>query len=108
MNISKRWIRSEAIVVGVNRFEVEAERPIPIQRIDPALEPKQIERVRALRAKREAGVCKSALGEVEDAARSGENLMPRILAAVEAYATVGEISDAMRRVFGEYREAVVV
>ena len=95
-------------MVGVNRFEVEAEQPIPIQRIDPALEPKQIERVRALRAKRNAGSWKNALTQVEDAARSGENLMPRILSAVEAFATVGEISDAMRGVFGEYKEAVVV
>ena len=98
----------ESIVVGVNRFEVEEEKPIPIQRIDPALEPKQIERVRALRAKRDAGPHQAALKSVEDAARSGANLMPRILAAVEAYATVGEISDALRRVFGEYKEAVVV
>src|SRR5246127_2567600 len=98
----------EAIVVGVNRFEVEEEKPIPIQRIDPALEPKQIERVRALRAKRDAGPWKAALAGVEEAARSGANVMPRILAAVEAYATVGEISDAMRRVFGEYKEAVVI
>jgi len=100
--------RQDAVVVGVNRFEVEEEKPIPIQKIDPALEAKQIERVRALRAKRDAGVWKDALKKVEDAARSGENVMPGILAAVEAYATVGEISDAMRRVFGEYREAVVV
>jgi len=100
--------RQDAVVVGVNRFEVEEEKPIPIQKIDPALEPKQIERVRALRAKRDAGVWKEALKKVEDAARSGGNVMPGILAAVEAYATVGEISDAMRRVFGEYREAVVV
>jgi methylmalonyl-CoA mutase, N-terminal domain len=100
--------RQEAIVVGVNRFEVEAEKPIPIQRIDPALEPKQIERVTALRAKRNVNAWKTALTAVEDAARCGENLMPPILAAVEAYATVGEISDAMRRVFGEYRESVVV
>jgi methylmalonyl-CoA mutase N-terminal domain/subunit len=98
----------EAIVVGVNRFEVEEEKPIPIQRIDPALEPRQIERLRTLRAKRDAGPWKSALAGVEDAARSGANLMPSILAAVEASATVGEISDAMRRVFGEYKEAVVV
>jgi methylmalonyl-CoA mutase N-terminal domain/subunit len=97
-----------AIVVGVNRFEVEEEKPIPIQRIDPTLEPKQIERLRALRAKRDAGPWKAALAGVEDAARSGANLMPRILAAVEASATVGEISDAMRRVFGEYKEAVVI
>jgi methylmalonyl-CoA mutase, N-terminal domain len=100
--------REEAIVVGVNRFEVEEEKPIPIQKIDPALEPKQIERVQALRARRDVSTWQTALTLVESAARSGENLMPRILAAVEANATVGEISDAMRRVFGEYREAVVV
>jgi len=98
----------EAVVVGVNRFEVEEEKPIPILRIDPALEPKQIERLRALRAKRDASPWKAALAAVEDAARSGANVMPRILAAVEASATVGEISDAMRRVFGEYKEAVVI
>jgi methylmalonyl-CoA mutase N-terminal domain/subunit len=100
--------REDAIVVGVNRFEVEEEKPIPIQRIDPALEPKQVERVRALRGRRVAEPWKAALQGVEDAARGGDNVMPKILAAVEAYATVGEISDAMRRVFGEYREAVVI
>jgi methylmalonyl-CoA mutase, N-terminal domain len=100
--------REDAIVVGVNRFEVEEEKPISLQKIDPALEQKQIERLRALRASRDAGPCQDALKKVEDAARSGENVMPRILAAVDAYATVGEISDAMRRVFGEYKEAVVI
>ena len=100
--------RQEAVVVGVNRFEVEEEKAIPIQKIDPALEAKQIERVRALRARRDAGAWKAALQGVEEAARSGENLMPRILKAVEDYATVGETADAMRRVFGEYKEAVVV
>jgi methylmalonyl-CoA mutase, N-terminal domain len=100
--------RSEAIVVGVNRFEVEEEKSIPIQRIDEALEAKQVERVRALRARRDRAAWEPALQAVQDAARSGENLMPRILAAVEAGATVGEISDTMRAVFGEYQEAVVV
>jgi methylmalonyl-CoA mutase N-terminal domain/subunit len=100
--------RGEAIVVGVNRFELEVERAIPIQRIDEALEPKQVERLRALRARRDVALWQGALRGVEDAARSGANLMPRILAAVEACATVGEISDAMRRVFGEYKESVVV
>jgi methylmalonyl-CoA mutase, N-terminal domain len=100
--------RGEAIVVGVNRFELEEEKAVPIQRIDEALEPKQVERVRALRARRDAGAWQAGLRGVEEAARSGANLMPRILAAVEASATVGEISDAMRRVFGEYKEAVVV
>src|SRR5258708_965786 len=91
--------RLEAVVVGVNRFQVEEEKAVPIQRIDPLLEPKQVERVRALRTRRNAAAWKEALKKVEGAARSGENLMPRILTAVEAYATVGEISDAMRRVF---------
>ncbi|MFY9949285.1 MAG: methylmalonyl-CoA mutase family protein [Candidatus Sulfotelmatobacter sp.] len=97
-----------AVVVGVNRFEVEEGKTIPIQKIDPALEPRQIERVRALRARRDAQPCTAALQAVEDAARTGENVMPKIIAAVEAFATVGEISDAMRRVFGEYKEAVVI
>jgi methylmalonyl-CoA mutase N-terminal domain/subunit len=96
------------VVVGVNRFHVEQEHAVPIQRIDPALEPKQVERLHALRAKRNPDTWKATLRAVEDTARSGENLMPRILAAVEANATVGEISDAMRKVYGEYREAVVI
>ena len=100
--------RGEAIVVGVNRFELEEEKPIPIQRIDENLESKQVERLRALRSRRDAATWRGALRAVEDAANSGANLMPRILGAVEACATVGEISDAMRRVFGEYKEAVVI
>src|SRR5664280_1796867 len=100
--------RLEAVVVGVNRFHIEQEHAVPIQRINPALEPKQVERLRALRAKRNADTWQAAIRGVEDTARSGDNLMPRILAAVEANATVGEISDAMRRVYGEYKEAVVI
>jgi methylmalonyl-CoA mutase, N-terminal domain len=100
--------RMESVVVGVNRFQMEQENAVPLQRIDPALETKQVERLRALRAKRNAETWRSALRAVEDTARSGENLMPRILTAVEANATVGEISDAMRRVYGEYKEAVVI
>jgi methylmalonyl-CoA mutase, N-terminal domain len=102
--------QQDAVVVGVNRFQMqgEDEKAVPIQRIDPALEPKQVERLRSLRAGRNAETWRSAIRAVEDAARSGENLMPRILAAVEVNATVGEISDAMRGVYGEYKEAVVV
>jgi methylmalonyl-CoA mutase N-terminal domain/subunit len=100
--------REQAIVVGVNKFQGGEEKAVPIQRIDPALEPKQVERLRALRAKRNPETWKAALRAVEDTARSRDNLMPRILAAVEAYATVGEISDAMRKVYGEYKEAVVI
>jgi len=96
------------VVVGVNRFQMEEERSVPIQRIDERLERNQVERLRALRARRDQKKWKAALQAVEAAARSGENLMPRILSAVEDYATVGEISDAMRKVFGEYKEAVVI
>ena len=98
----------EATVVGVNRFAQEQEKAVPIQRIDEALERSQVERVRALRARRNAGSWDQAITAIRDAARSGDNLMPRILAAVESYATVGEISDALRNVFGEYQETVVI
>ncbi len=100
--------RQEAVVVGVNRFQIGEEKAVRIQRIDPALEPRQVERLRALRAKRNPETWQAAIRAVEDTARSAENLMPRILAAVEANATVGEISDAMRRVYGEYREVMVI
>jgi methylmalonyl-CoA mutase, N-terminal domain len=100
--------RLESVVVGVNRFTIEEEKPIPLQRIDEALERKQVERLRALRARRDPASWESALKQVEEAARTGENLMPRIIAAVEACASVGEISDRMRTVFGEYKEAVVI
>jgi methylmalonyl-CoA mutase N-terminal domain/subunit len=100
--------RGEQIVVGVNQFVAEKETPIPTMRVDPELERAQIERVRALRARRDSAPANAAVAEVERRAGTGENLMPAIAAAVEAYATVGEISDALRRVFGEYTESVVL
>ena len=96
------------VVVGVNRFQQPEETPYPVLKVDPELEAEQVARLRALRSERDSLRVQEALRQVELAARGTENLMPRILAAVEAYATVGEISDAMRRVFGEYKEAVVV
>ncbi|WP_455423697.1 acyl-CoA mutase large subunit family protein [Chloracidobacterium validum] len=99
--------RNETIVVGVNRFQVDEEHSIPIQRIDPEIERAQVERVRALRARRDATAWATALDALETAARGTDNLMPYILAAVESYATVGEISDRLRRVFGEYQETIV-
>jgi methylmalonyl-CoA mutase, N-terminal domain len=100
--------RSEQVVVGVNRFQTEQEQPIPTLRIDPEIERSQVTRLHALRARRDAAKSRAAIEEVERRARSNENLMPAILAAVEAYATVGEISDALRRAFGEYQESVVI
>ncbi|MBI1955796.1 MAG: methylmalonyl-CoA mutase, partial [Acidobacteria bacterium] len=100
--------RKEQIVVGVNRFQLPEELPYPVLRVDPALEAEQIARLRQLRAERDNAKVQQALRRVEEAARGTENLLPPILAAVEAYATVGEISNALRQVFGEYKEAVVV
>lgn len=100
--------REQAVVVGVNRFVMEEENPISLQGINESLERNQIERLWALRQRRDSQECSASLMHVEDAARSGTNLMPIIIAAVEAYATVGEISDTLRNVFGEYKEAVVI
>ncbi len=96
----------EEIVVGVNRFQVKEETMIPTLKIDPAFERAQVERVKKVRAERNTEAAMAALDQVEQAARSGENLMPRIIAGVEAYATLGEVADRMRVVFGEYAETI--
>ncbi len=96
----------ETAVVGVNKY-AEGEpgsSPTAVFRIDPEAERRQIERVQALRAKRNAQICASALAGVTRAARDGTNLVPAIVTAVEASATLGEISDAMRDVFGVFEE----
>jgi methylmalonyl-CoA mutase, N-terminal domain len=100
--------RGEQVVVGVNRFQSEEGPAIPTMRIDAEIERSQVARLNALRARRDAAKSRESLAEVERRARGSENLMPAILSAVEAYATVGEISDALRRAFGEYQESVVV
>jgi methylmalonyl-CoA mutase N-terminal domain/subunit len=100
--------RLESVVVGVNRFTIEEEARVELLRLDEDLERRQVERVRALRARRPAAPHAAALQAVEQAARSGTNLLPHIVHAVESMATVGEISDALRRVFGEHKEAVVI
>jgi len=98
----------EQVVVGVNRFQLEEEAPVNVLRVDPALEQAQVERVRALRERRDGKAVSSALEKLEQAAGTNENLLPRILECVEAYATVGEISNTLRRVWGEYRETSTV
>jgi methylmalonyl-CoA mutase N-terminal domain/subunit len=93
------------IVVGVNKFQAEEAGPFKPFRIDPELERRQIERLREVRTSRSAQQCCAALSRLENAARGTENLMPHILECCRAMATVGEISDALRKVFGEYRES---
>lgn len=94
------------IVVGVNKFQIAEDTPIPTLKIDPSTEEAQRQRVQTVRAERNSEAAVKALAEVESAAKSGENLMPRIITAVESYATLGEIADAMRRVFGEYQDSM--
>jgi methylmalonyl-CoA mutase N-terminal domain/subunit len=95
--------RGEKIVVGVNRFQQDEEEALAALRIDPEVERQQVERLRQVRASRDTAKVEARLGALEDAARGSDNLMPRILEACEALATVGEISDRMRNVFGEFR-----
>jgi methylmalonyl-CoA mutase N-terminal domain/subunit len=94
----------ERIIVGVNRFQQEDTCAASTFRLDPALEAAQIERLREVRAARDAEAVREKLAALSSAARGTENLMPPILAAAAAYATLGEIADTLRGVFGEYRE----
>jgi methylmalonyl-CoA mutase N-terminal domain/subunit len=94
----------ERVVVGVNRFQQTGDGGVPTFRVDAALERGQVERLRELRVSRSASQVAQRLAELEAAARGGSNLMPAILSAAGDYVTVGEISDRLRAIFGEYRE----
>ncbi|MSO29927.1 MAG: methylmalonyl-CoA mutase [Acidobacteria bacterium] len=96
-----------SIVVGVNKFVEKGSSSQPLFRVDPEVEPRQIARLHAVRASRDADACGEALARVSRAASDGSNLVPPIVAAVEARATVGEIADTMRTVFGEFNETAV-
>jgi len=93
----------ERVVVGVNRFQTKEERPANLLRVDPSVREAQIQRLKSLRQRRDNAGIKSALEALERAARGRENLVPKILEAVKTYATLGEICDVLRSVFGEYR-----
>ncbi len=98
----------QRVIVGVNRYQLEDEPELEILRIDPALEDKQVERVRGLRGRRESGEVEAALAKLKEAAaREDENLMPLLVEASRAYATLGEMCDALREVWGVWRETPV-
>ncbi len=107
-NAAYAWQREvesgQRVIVGVNRFQMNQETSVPAFRIDPEIQRSQIDAVREIRASRDHTRWSRTLEDLETAARGTENLMPRILAAAEAMATVGEISDCLRTVFGEYQE----
>jgi len=96
------------VVVGVNRFQDEGHRTPPLQRIDPDGERRQVEGLRRVRAERDPAAWDAALRRVGECARGDENIMPSLIEAVRAYATVGEISDRLRAEWGEHRELVTV
>src|SRR5438270_498691 len=98
----------ETVVVGVNRFTIDDEKLIPVQRVDEALERKQIERLRSFRSRRDAGEWETALRAMKESAAGGCNLVAGVVEAVEKNCTVGEISNQLREVFGEHRETVIV
>ncbi|MCS7198563.1 MAG: methylmalonyl-CoA mutase family protein [Candidatus Bipolaricaulota bacterium] len=96
----------DQIIVGVNRYVMpeDEKKKIKILRVDPEVQRRQIERLRRVRAERDNRVVKRALERLEEAVRTRENTMPYILEAVKAYASVGEIMDVFRRIYGSYRE----
>jgi methylmalonyl-CoA mutase N-terminal domain/subunit len=100
--------RGEQVIVGVNQFVEPNEGDVPVLKIDERVERDQIERVRALRQKRDGGAAAAAVRALEDAARGTDNLMPPILHAVKQRVTLGEIGHALRRVFGKHQEVLVV
>jgi len=95
--------KGERVVVGVNKFQVEEESPKDLLRVDPAVRISQMERLKRLKSERDNARVRDILSELKNAAEGKENLMPIILDAVKAYATLGEICDALRDVFGEYQ-----
>jgi methylmalonyl-CoA mutase N-terminal domain/subunit len=96
--------KNERIVVGLNRFQVEEARPTGLLRVDPTVRDSQVGKLRKLRAERNGGAVQKALSDLKKAAEGSDNLMPPILHAVKGYATLGEICDVLRGVFGEYRQ----
>jgi len=95
--------KGERVVVGVNKFQIEEESPKDLLRVDPAVRLSQMESLGRLRSERDNGRVTGILSELKKAAEGNDNLMPVILDAVKAYATLGEICDALREVFGEYQ-----
>ena len=96
------------VIVGVNRFETDEETDVEIVRVDPSVRERQVEKLERLRDSRDGSAVSGSLDAIQQAASTDENLVPLMLDAVKQSATLGEISDALREVWGEYRERIVV
>ena len=100
--------KGERVVVGVNRFQVQEEKPKNLLRVDPSVRIAQIEKLKKLRSQRDQGEVEKALAELKRTAEGSDNIMYPILNAVKAYATLGEICDVLREVFGEYQQITTI
>ncbi len=98
----------ERVVVGVNKFQTSGEQPMDLLKMDPATSQRQVERIKEVRLSRDQGKVSDALQGLRKAAQSDENVMPHILEAVKAYATLGEICGVLREVFGEYQQQITI
>jgi methylmalonyl-CoA mutase N-terminal domain/subunit len=100
--------KGEQVVVGVNKFQIKEDPPSNLLKVDPSIQVSQIAKINDVKASRDNDLVKVKLAEIKKAAQSTENLMPKILEAVKAYATLGEITGTMQEVFGEHKESVVL
>jgi len=93
----------EKIIVGVNEFISDEKNKIPVFKIDASIQQAQIEKIKALKSNRDNTIAQNCLAAIADAVNSGQNIMPPVIAAVEAKCTLGEISDTLRNIFGEFQ-----
>jgi len=100
--------KQERIVVGLNRFQTEEERPKGLLRVDPSVREAQVKRLQALKGRRDSQKVRECLAGLKQAAEEGRNLMPSTIDAVKAYATLGEVCDTLRGVFGEYQQSAIL
>ncbi len=99
----KKIESGEKVIVGVNKFTVKDEAPIPGFKIDDSIRTGQVQKLKELRARRDSEKVRQCLADIEQSAKDGRNLMPFVITAVENLCTLGEVSDVLRKVFGEYR-----
>jgi methylmalonyl-CoA mutase N-terminal domain/subunit len=100
----KKVASGDRIVVGVNSYQMEEPLSIKIRKINPEIHEEQFKKIKALKRERDNTEVKRSLREISEAARKNQNTIPSIISAVKAYATIGEICDALREVWGEYKE----
>jgi len=105
-NYQKEVETNERVIVGMNKFQIDEKPPTGLLKVDPAVEEKQTKQIDELKENRDSKAVETSLEDLKKACETDENVMPYILKAVKAYATLGEISDVMREVFGEYQQSV--